>query len=633
MPSTYRSILNWAAPARPGILVQRAAGAVKHWRGSRAELLAPSQGRTSGETVTLVIQKARGALAGVGVLSGVINLLSLTGSIYMLQVYDRVLPSHSTATLVGLTILMVGFYIAYGLLDLVRLRVMTRLGLRLDRALSKRVLTAVQTLPLRLKRSGDGLQPIRDLDQIRAFLSSPGPLALFDIPWIPVYLALLFLLHPWLGVCATAGAILLVILTIFTEVLSRPPSRAAAAHGIARMSYALANSRNAETIRAMGMADQLGARWRSLNDRHLDQQLRSVDIANGLGSVSKVLRITLQSLLLGIGAYLVIQNEATAGVMIAASIISSRALAPVEVAIAHWRAFLAARQSYARLEMMFAAMPPERRVLNLSRPSKSVSVRDLCVAAPGSQRPILRNISFQLTAGTALGIIGSSASGKSTLAQALVSAWPAIQGSIRLDGASLDQWNEEVLGRDIGYLAQDVQLFDGTVAQNISRFEPDASSEAIIAAAVSAGAHDMIVDLPEGYEMQIGEGGVRLSAGQRQRIALARALYKDPFLVVLDEPNSNLDLEGEAALAQAITSVRSRGGVVIVIAHRPAALATVDQILVLAGGQIKAFGPKDEIMRMTIRPAGENTPTLAMMVATETGHSRHGRPFPQSYRT
>ena len=548
-----------------------------------------------------VLRQGSSAYVGVAAISAMANLLSLTGSFYMLQVYDRVLPSHSLPTLICLTILMVGLYVAYALFDLIRSRVLSRLGQHLDRSLSKRVIETVQLLPLKAKQSADGLQPIRDVDRINAFLSSSGPVAIFDMPWIPVYLILLYLLHPWLGLTAAAAAVVLLGLAILTEMLSRDPGKRAATLDSGRITLALAIHRNAEAIRAMGMRAHLGANWQSLNHQHLSQQLRSIDIAGSFGAISKAVRLILQSGLLGIGGYLAIHNEATAGVMIAASIISSRALAPVEIAISNWRCFLAARQSYHRLEKLFTAIPRVVHAIDLPRPRRSLAVQDLVVTAPGTHEPILRNVSFEVSAGTALGVIGPSASGKSTLARALVAGWPALRGSIRLDGASIEQWSEDTLGRDVGYLPQDIQLFEGTVAQNIARFDPDASSEAVITAAHTAGAHELIVRLPDGYDTRIGEAGAVLSAGQRQRIALARALYKDPFLVVLDEPNSNLDAEGDAALARAISSIRARGGIAIVIAHRPAALASTEDVLVLVGGQVKSFGPKSEVLRRSIQ--------------------------------
>jgi ATP-binding cassette subfamily C protein len=467
---------------------------------------------------------------------------------------------------------------------------------------------------------GDGLQPVRDLDQIRGFLSGLGPTALFDLPWMPVYLGIVYVMHPWLGMLGAAGALVLIVLTILTEARSRAPTREAAETGAMRQALGEAIRRNAEAIRALGMGARLSGHWSRLNERHLSHQVTASDVVGGYGSITKVLRMVLQSAVLGLGAYLVIVNQATPGVMIAASILVSRALAPIEIAIANWRGFIAARQSWERLGKVLPLVPADDDVLALPKPKDSLAVEGLWVAAPGQQPHILQNVSLTLKAGAGLGIIGPSASGKSTLARAMVGAWAAQRGVVRLDGSALDQWPPEVLGRHVGYLPQDIELFAGTVAQNIARFDPEASSDTVLAAARQAGVHDLIAHLPNGYETEIGEGGSALSAGQRQRVALARALCGDPFLVVLDEPNSNLDAAGDTALTAAVSSVRARGGIIVVIAHRPSALAGLDQLLVLADGQVKAFGPKDEVLRkavQTVTAASSNAAAPHLKVINE----------------
>ena len=572
----------------------------RHTRPRAADARAP-------KGVSIVLRSCRNALLGVATFSGLINILALTGSLYMLQLYDRVLPSHSIPTLVGLTIIMAGLYTAYGILDLFRTRLMGRIGRRLDRRLRSQIFSAVLILPLRTKPGGDGLQPVRDCDQIRTFLMGTGPIALFDIPWMPIYLTLVFLLHPLLGFLATAGAIILVILTVLTERLSRTLTTTAAKSAAARQVFGESIRRNAEVIRGLGMSEHLAKHWERHNEQFIAQQLGAVEVAGSLGTASKVVRMVLQSGVLGLGAYLVIHNEATAGVMIAASILASRALAPVEIAIANWRGFLAARQSYARLQRLFAALPTQSEVLALERPRSTLSVNGLWVGAPGEAKAILQNVTFALKAGAGLGIIGPSASGKSTLARALVGAWLPRRGDIRLDDAALDRWQPTVLGGHIGYLPQDIELFDGTIAANISRFEQAPRSDAILAAARAAGVHEMVLHLPDGYETRIGEGGSFLSAGQRQRIALARALYGDPFLVVLDEPHSNLDADGDAALTRAVISIRQRRGIVIVIAHRPSALVGVDQLLVLLRGQVQTFGPRDAVLKQVTQQMRADT--------------------------
>jgi PrtD family type I secretion system ABC transporter len=578
-----------------------------------AQIATSAQTVPAGADVRLALASCRGAFIGVGLFSGIINLLALTGSLYMLQVYDRVIPSRSLPTLIGLTLLMLILYGANGALDLIRAQIMNRVGSQIDRSLRRRVFASMLAYPLRVRQGGDNLQAVRDLDQIRQFLSGLGPIALFDMPWLPLYLVLVFALHPLLGVVATLGAVALSLLTLVTEIKSRQPARIAATSQSQRHLFGEANRRNAEVICALGMSGRMSALWDGISEAHLGDQQRASDIASTYGTLSKVMRMVLQSIILGLGAYLVIQGEASAGVIIASSITVSRALAPIEIAIAHWKGFLAARQSYARLNQLLAALPPEPARATLPKPCQQLAVNALSVAAPGQTKPLISDVSFTLERGAGLGIIGPSASGKSSLARALVGAWLPMRGDVRLDGAALGQWPQDLLGRHIGYLPQDIELFDGTIAENIARFEPGAEMEAVLAAARVAGIHELILHLPDGYNTRIGEAGTCLSAGQRQRLGLARALYGDPFLVVLDEPNSNLDRDGDAGLTEAIRLVRARGGIVIVIAHRPSAIAGVDQLLVMNQGRLFAFGPKATITG-TIAPeretATETTETL-----------------------
>jgi PrtD family type I secretion system ABC transporter len=451
------------------------------------------------------------------------------------------------------------------------------------------------------KPGSDGQQPVRDLDRIRSFMSGSGPNALFDLPWVPLYLAICFAFHTLIGVTALGGAIVLIALTFLTESLSRGPVKAATAHAAARNRFAEASRRNAEVIVAMGLTERLAARWLDLGRDYLAQQKRASDVAGGLGSAGRTLRMALQSAVLGVGAYLVIEQEATGGIIIASSILSGRALAPIDLAIANWKSFVSARQGWRRLEEVLAAMPPWATRLELPAPAQTLSLEALSVAPPGAKALVVQDIRLTLKAGNALGIVGPSASGKSSLVRAIVGVWPAVRGCVRLDGATIDQWTAAARGRHIGYLPQDVELFEGTVAQNIARFEAGPPADAIIAAAQAAGVHDLIVNLPAGYETELGEHGAALSAGQRQRIALARALYGEPFLVVLDEPNSNLDADGEEALTKAIFGVRARGGIVVVVAHRPSALAAVDHVLAMVRGTQQAFGPKDKLVTKPIR--------------------------------
>ncbi|MHC2621880.1 PrtD family type I secretion system ABC transporter [Bradyrhizobium huanghuaihaiense] len=566
------------------------------------------------QNLSSLLHACRGVLVGLGLITAMLNVLYLTGSCFMLEVYDRVVPSHSVPTLIGLAALVGALYVFQAFLDILRGRILVRIGEWLDRAFSARAYDIVARWPLRARASGDGLQPVRDLDQVRSYLSGLGPTALFDLPWIPFYLAICFLFHPLIGLTATIGSLVLVSLTLLTNRLTRERTREVTGQLAQRNALAEASRRNAEVLQAMGMRGRLAARWAEANDSYMATQRSAADITGGFGSVSKVLRMVLQSAVLGVGGYLVINQEATAGIIIAGSILASRALAPVELAIAHWKSLIAARQSWKRLQQHWAQLPAEDEKTPLPPPCKSLVVEAVSVVPPGEQAAVVMEASFALNPGQGVGIVGPSASGKSSLVRAVVGVWVSARGKVRLDGAALDQWSSEALGRHIGYLPQDVELFAGTVAQNISRFEPAPDAEAMIAAARAAGVHEMVLRLPKGYDTPIGEGGAALSAGQRQRIALARALYRDPFLVVLDEPNSNLDAEGDQALTQAIHGVRARGGIVIVVAHRTSALAGVDQLIVMAEGRVQTFGPKDALLAKMVQPRAGPVP---LKVVTE----------------
>ena len=548
------------------------------------------------------LRACRGAFIGVAVMSCIINLLYLTGSMFMLEIYDRVLPSRSVPTLVGLIILAGGLYVAQGILDLIRGRILGRIGTSLDEALNARVFETVVRLPLLAGGRNEGLQPLRDLDNVRSFLGSMGPSAFFDLPWLPLYLAICFAFHVLIGITALVGAIILIAITLTTEFLSRRPAREAMGLAARRNDLAAASRRNAEVLVAMGMSGWLARLWGEANEKYLAGNQRASDVVGGLGAVAKVMRMTLQSAVLAVGAYLVIHQEATAGIIIAGSILSARALAPVDLAIAHWKSFVAARQSWHRLNKLLEQMPVVAPPTLLQNPSSRLSVEGVSIAAPGDAKAIVHDATFALTAGDGLGIIGPSGSGKSSLVRALVGVWQPFRGKVRLDGAALDQWSSDVLGAHIGYLPQDVELFAGSVAQNICRFDPAASSDGIIAAAKQAGVHEMIIKMREGYNTEVGEQGAALSAGQAQRVALARALYGDPFLIVLDEPNSNLDSEGDEALTRAIRDARERGAIVVVVAHRPVGIEGVDQILVLKDGRIQALGPKDTVLAQVLQP-------------------------------
>ena len=587
----------------------------------------PPQSNVRSELAS-ALAACRSTFIAVGLFSGMSNILMLTGSFFMLEVYDRVLPSRSIPTLVVLVVLATGLYIGLGILDLIRGRILVRVGNSLDEALSERVYDAIVRIPLKTGNRGDALQPLRDLDAIRGFLSGTGPIAFFDLPWMPVYLFICFAFHPYIGLTALVGAIILVVLTLLTDVNMRHPAKVAAEASKARNSLAEASRRNAEALTAMGMTARFMKRWSKANRDYVSHSEAASDIAGGFGAVSKVARMLLQSMLLAVGAWLVVNGQATGGVIIAGSIVGSRALAPIDLVIAQWKTFVQARLGWQRLNTLLALLPIAEPPMPLQAPKSTLSVDNIAAVPPGEQKVVLQDISFSLDAGSGLGVIGPTASGKSSLVRLLVNIWQPARGKVRIDGAALDQWLPEALGEHIGYLPQDVELFAGTVAENIARFEEKADPQAVIAAAQAAGVHDLIVNLPAGYDTQVGENGSALSSGQAQRIALARALYRDPFLIVLDEPNANLDSEGDEALTQAILGIRARGGIVIVVAHRPSAITGVDLILVLNKGRQHHFGPKEEVLaKATPQRASAPAPAAAaggarpLQVVPDTGRA------------
>ncbi|QND19087.1 type I secretion system permease/ATPase [Rhizobium leguminosarum bv. viciae] len=554
------------------------------------------------------LRKCKGGLVFIGIASALINILYLTSSFFMLEVYDRVIPSKSIPSLAVLAILALMLYCFQGAFEVLRSRMLVRVAGALDEMVNGRVFRALIKAPLKVKIGGDGLQPLRDFDQIRTFLSGMGPTAMFDLPWLPFYIVICFLFHPAIGYIAIGGSLVLAILTFMTNQGTRTLSKKQSDSANMRNAFAQTSIRNSEVIHAMGMAGTMAEIWDRKNSEYRTITRQASDVGNGYATLSKIFRIALQSGTLATGAILVIQGQASSGIIIAGSILTSRALAPVEAAIGNWRGFVSAQQSWARLSSLLKTIPEIPAPLALAAPTKQVTVEGLASGPPAGQRPVISDVSFGLRAGSALGVIGYSASGKSSLARAMMGIWPTVRGSIRLDGAALDQWDGDALGRHIGYLPQDVELFSGTVAQNICRFAKEMSPEVVVAAARAARVHDLILRLPNGYETEIGEGGAALSAGQRQRIALARALYGEPFLVVLDEPNSNLDEEGERALSAAIMSVRARGGIVVVIAHRSGVLAVCDFVLMMQEGRMIAFGPKEEVLARVSRPEAARTP-------------------------
>jgi len=529
-------------------------------------------------------------------MSGVINILALTGSLYMLQIYDRALGSGSIPTLLALSALAIGLYFFQGIFDVLRSQILVRIGARLDRKVAPMAHQVAVDMPRFGFSTSEALERGRDVDTVRGFLGSQGPVALFDLPWMPLFLIFVYALHPLLGALTLGGAVVLAIIAITTELLTRRLAKSTHEAAIARGTIADSNARNAEVLKAMGFARRAVQRFNVANDHHLTLHTRTNDISGTLGALSRVLRMILQSAVLGLGAFLTIKGDLTAGAIIAASVASARALAPIDLAIGNWKHVVAARTAFGRLRETMVVLASAQPPLDLPRPEQTFKVEGITVAAPGTGRVLLSDVSFELQAGQGLGIIGPSGGGKTTLVRALTGIWPLLRGAVRMDNADLTQWDDEALGQYVGYLPQDVLMMDATITENISRFTPDADPQSIVAAAKAAGVHDMIVRMPDGYNTKLGPAGMALSGGQRQRIGLARALYGDPFVVVLDEPNSNLDGEGEAALSESIKRVRDRGGIVVVIAHRPNALAAVDLVAVVQNGKMTAFGPKEDII-------------------------------------
>lgn len=565
-------------------------------------------------------------LSGIGLvtgfvfgLSGIINILALTGAFYMLQIYDRALTSGSIPTLVWLSVIAVGLYLFQGLFDILRSQMLVRFGSNVDRQIAPLVHRVVIDMPRFGYSSAEASERGRDVDTVRSFLSGAGPVALFDLPWIPIYLVFVWMLHPVLGMLTLGGAAFLACLTIAAELLSRRHAKEMTRAAIQRNNVSDNHVRNGDILYSMGMTERAVDRFESANRRHLDTQTATSDISGTFAGISKVLRMMLQSATLGLGAYLTIKGEMSAGAIIASSIVTGRALAPVDQAIAQWKGVISARRSWSRIKDTLAVLDRPATQFELPAPSEGLAVEGMTTVAPTTGTVLLSDVSFQLTAGQALALIGPSGGGKTTLARSLLGIWPLLRGSVRVDGADLKQWPTRFFTEHIGYLPQEVALLDGTVADNIARFDPDADAKMIFRAARAAGIHDLIVRLPNGYQTQIGANGQSLSAGQKQRIALARALYGDPFLVVLDEPNSNLDAEGEEALMKAIVKVRERGGIVVIVAHRPSVLQAVDMVGVVQGGKLVSFGPKEDIIKVPANTSEKKPlrPTRVMPIAAE----------------
>ncbi|WP_271880576.1 type I secretion system permease/ATPase [Phaeobacter italicus] len=541
-------------------------------------------------------RRSRGLYWAVGIFSFFVNMLMLTGPLYMMQVYDRVLGSRSVETLLALSLLVVFLYGLMGVLDYARGRILARIGARFQAGLDQRVFDAM------IRRSAVAPDPVAqtglsDLESVQRLIASPVLGAAFDLPWTPLFLLGIALFHPWLGLLALGGGAVLIAIAIINQILSRGPLLEAARSGHRANLMSEEIRTEAEVIQSMGMRQAAFERWKQGRDAALGDNVAANDIGGSFTTLTKTLRLFLQSAMLGLGAYLVLQNQVTAGAMIAGSILMGRALAPIELALGQWAMVQRALKGWRNLAELLTTVPEEKERTALPKPQAKLEVQALAVIPPGDNRPQLRNVSFRVEPGQAIGVIGPSGSGKSTLARALTGAWRPAAGTVRLDGASIDQYAPEVLGQNIGYLPQRVQLFEGTIAQNIARLSTAPDAPKVVEAAKKAAAHDMIVRLPEGYDTRITAGGGRLSGGQMQRVALARALYDDPVIVILDEPNSNLDNDGSVALNNAIRQMKAEGRSVLIMAHRPAAIQECDLLLVVDQGIQTAFGPKDKVLR------------------------------------
>ncbi|NHZ32168.1 type I secretion system permease/ATPase [Massilia rubra] len=537
----------------------------------------------------------KGTFYTVGVFSAITNLLMLVPSLYMLQVYDRVLASQNEITLLMLTLLMLGAYVLMSALEFMRSMILVRVGARFDMKMNKRVYTAAFERNLK-KAGGNAGQALSDLTNVRQFLTGSALFAFFDAPWFPLYLVVIFFFQPLLGWFALGGTVILVILAIINERVSHKPLAEASTMSIVAGNLATNNLRNAEVIEAMGMLPQLQARWYKVHSKFLQLQAEASEKAGTVGAVTKFFQTSLQSLILGLGALLVIEGKLTPGMMIAASILVGRAMAPVQQVIAVWKSVAGVRSSYERLTTLLEENEERKEGMPLPPPVGNLLIDNITAGPPGATHPVLKSVSFAIAPGDVLGVVGPSGSGKSTLARLMVGVWPALIGKVRLDGADIYHWNKDQLGPHLGYLPQDIELFGGTVSENIARFG-EIDPEQVVLAAKRTGVHDMILKMPNGYDTVLGDGGAGLSGGQKQRLGLARALYGDPALLVLDEPNSNLDDQGEHALMQAVQDMRQRGKTIVLITHRPAAINVSTKLLVLRDGAVQMFGPTAQVLQ------------------------------------
>jgi ATP-binding cassette subfamily C protein len=533
--------------------------------------------------------------------SALVNLLMLTGPLYMLQIYDRVLGSQSLETLVAMSVLVTFLFLMMGILDHARARVTARIGARFQDRLDKRVFAASVRLMSVMPNDQSAMAAQRDLESVHRLLASPVFMALFDMPWTPLFVVAIFVFHPFLGYLALAGGLVLVAITVLNQVTTKRPIADANAATMTAERMADQIKGEAELIQSLGMREASFNRWQTARQKATELSMAAADTGGAFSASSKTFRLFLQSAMLGVGAWLVLRGELSAGAMIAGSILLGRALAPIEMAVGQWAVVQRAQEGWGRLASLLSRVPADQKVLDLPRPRALLEVQGLSVVPPGEQAAVLKSVTFRLEPGQALGVIGPSGAGKSTLARAVCGVWRPAAGKVRLDGAALEQFDPDVLGSYIGYLPQRISLFDGTIAENIARLAASPDGDAVVRAARKAAAHDMILQFPNGYDTRVSAIGGRLSGGQLQRIGLARAMYGDPVLLVLDEPNSNLDNEGSMALNMAIRTMKNEGKAVMIMAHRPAAIQECDTLLVLENGVRTAFGPRDTVLREMVK--------------------------------
>ena len=575
------------------------------------------QPKTQPTDLQLALKECRSYFNIAGFFSFFINIIMLVPPLYMLQVYDRVVTSRSESTLLLLTLIVILLLSTMGLLEWVRSQILVKAGAKLDVLLNERLFNATFKNSLNSGGAQSSAQPVSDLTSLRQFLTGNGLFAFFDAPWLPIYIAVMFLFHPYFGWSAVAASIILIIIAIINEKISAGLLAEANKSSISATNFLNKNLRNTEVIESMGMLDNIRARWKGMNDNTIILQADASKRAGLMTSISKSFRMIVQSMVLGLGAYLAIQQEITPGLMIAGSILLGRALAPVDLMIGSWKGFVSARGAYQRLNEMLEMVPADKETMPLPAPEGHLSVENIVVIPPGSKLPVLKGMTFNVNKGESVAVVGPSAAGKSTLARALLGIWPAASGKVRLDAADIYAWDRIELGKSIGYLPQDVELFDGSVSENIARFG-EVDSKAVIAASKAAGVHEMILRLPDGYDTVIGGYGGVLSGGQRQRIGLARAMYGDPAFIVLDEPNSNLDENGERALSIAMQNLKQKNSTLIVISHKMNIISQVDNMLVMADGLLSLYGPKEEVLAKLEQGRLEQQKQQAKQIAANT---------------